>query len=287
MVAIKVDRDRKVALRIGRTTRRHNLPVDQAHFKKHLTAHVLGRAVSLAQLRERVADIGLRHRGPRQECNAEHDFFSGREEAHFSPYSKSERELDKKTKRQENDGMDPTERARFLFVQPRIDPTAYVAAQAVVIGDVRLAAHSSVWPTSVLRGDINFIEIGEGSNIQDGSIVHLADDLPVRVGKLVTVGHRAILHACTVEDECLIGMGATILDGAVIGRGSIIGAHALVTRDTRIPPGSLVMGMPAKVVRALSPEEIAEIRTWADHYIALAPLHKMHFEKSAPGDQLF
>ena len=183
--------------------------------------------------------------------------------------------------------MDPTERARFLFVQPRIDPTAYVAAQAVVIGDVRLAAHSSVWPKSVLRGDINFIEIGEGSNIQDGSIVHLADDLPVRVGKLVTVGHRAILHACTVEDECLIGMGATILDGAVIGKGSIIGAHALVTRGTRIPPGSLVMGTPAKVVRALSPEEIAEIRTWADHYIALAPLHKMHFEKSAPGDQLF
>jgi carbonic anhydrase/acetyltransferase-like protein (isoleucine patch superfamily) len=183
--------------------------------------------------------------------------------------------------------MDPTDRARFLFVQPQIDPTAYVAAQAVVIGDVRLAAHSSVWPTSVLRGDINFIEIGEGSNIQDGSIVHLADDLPVRVGKLVTVGHRAILHACTVEDECLIGMGATILDGAVIGRGSIIGAHALVTGGTRIPPGSLVMGTPAKVVRALSPEEIADIRTWADHYIALAPLHKTHFEKAAPGDQLF
>ena len=183
--------------------------------------------------------------------------------------------------------MDPTERARFLFVQPRIDPTAYVSPHAVVIGDVRLAAHSSVWPTSVLRGDINFIEIGEGSNIQDGSIVHLADDLPTRVGKLVTVGHRAILHACTVEDECLIGMGATILDGAIIGRGSIIGAHALVTKGTRIPPGSLVMGTPAKVVRALSPEEIADIRTWADHYIALAPLHKMHFEKSAPVTPLF
>ena len=183
--------------------------------------------------------------------------------------------------------MDPTQRARFLFVEPQIDPTAYVASQAVVIGDVRLAARSSVWPMAVLRGDINFIEIGEGSNIQDGSIVHLADDLPTRVGKLVTVGHRAILHACTVEDECLIGMGATILDGAVIGRGSIIGAHALVTKDTRIPPGSLVMGTPAKVARALSPEEIAEIRTWADHYIALAPLHKMHFEKSAPVSQSY
>jgi carbonic anhydrase/acetyltransferase-like protein (isoleucine patch superfamily) len=183
--------------------------------------------------------------------------------------------------------MDPTERARFLFVQPQIDPTAYVSPQAVVIGDVRLGAHSSVWPMAVLRGDIHFIEIGEGSNIQDGSIVHLADDLPTRVGNLVTVGHRAILHACTVEDECLIGMGATILDGAVIGRGSIVGAHALVTKETRIPPGSLVMGTPAKVVRSLSPDEIAGIRTWADHYIELAPLHKMHFEKATRVTQSF
>lgn len=173
--------------------------------------------------------------------------------------------------------MIPTERARFLYVQPQIDPTAYVAPQAVIIGDVRLAAQVSIWPMAVLRGDINFIEIGEGSNIQDGCIVHLAEDLPVRVGKLVTVGHRATLHACTVEDECLIGMGATILDGAVIGKGSIVGAHALVTRETRIPPGSLVMGTPAKVVRPLQPAEIAGIRTWADHYIDLAPLHKSCF----------
>src|SRR5471030_642652 len=143
--------------------------------------------------------------------------------------------------------MDPTERARFLFVQPQIDPSAYVAAQAVVIGDVRIAAHASVWPMSVLRGDINFIEIGEGSNIQDGSIVHLADDLPVRVGKLVTVGHRAILHACTVEDECLIGMGATILDGAIIGKGSIVGANTLVPQRFECPTGSLVYGSPARV----------------------------------------
>jgi carbonic anhydrase/acetyltransferase-like protein (isoleucine patch superfamily) len=173
----------------------------------------------------------------------------------------------------------PRERTRFLFVKPQIDPTAYVAPQAVVMGDVRLAARSSVWPTAVLRGDINYIEIGEGSNIQDGSVVHLAEDLPVRVGKLVTVGHRAILHACTVEDECLIGMGATILDGAVIGRGSIVGAHALVTKCTVIPPGSLVMGTPAKVMRALRPEEIVDIRTWADHYVALGPIHR-EFDES-------
>jgi carbonic anhydrase/acetyltransferase-like protein (isoleucine patch superfamily) len=170
--------------------------------------------------------------------------------------------------------MNPAERARFLLVKPQIDPTAYVSPHAVVIGDVRLAARSSVWPTAVLRGDINFIEIGEDSNIQDGSIVHLAEDLPVKVGKLVTVGHRAVLHACVVEDECLIGMGSTILDGAVIGKGSIIGSHALVTKGTHIPPGSLVMGMPAKVVRPLRPDEIAGIRVWADHYLNLNPIYK-------------
>jgi carbonic anhydrase/acetyltransferase-like protein (isoleucine patch superfamily) len=181
--------------------------------------------------------------------------------------------------------VNPTERARFLLVRPRIHPTAYVAPQAVVIGDVRLAAQASVWPMAVLRGDINYIEIGEGSNVQDGSIVHLAEDLPVRVGRLVTVGHRAILHACTVEDECLIGMGATILDGATIGRGSIVGAHALVTKGMQVPPGSLVMGMPAKVVRALRPEEIADIRTWADHYIALGPLHRKFNDAQSPGSK--
>jgi carbonic anhydrase/acetyltransferase-like protein (isoleucine patch superfamily) len=178
--------------------------------------------------------------------------------------------------------MDPTVRARFLYVQPQIDPAAYVSPHAVVIGDVRMAARSSAWPTAVLRGDINFIEIGEGSNIQDGAIVHLADDLPTRVGKLVTVGHRAILHACVVEDECLIGMGATILDGAVIGHGSIIGAHALVTKEMKVPPGSLVLGTPAKVVRPLREDEIAGIRVWADHYVDLVPLYKLHDGKVAP-----
>jgi carbonic anhydrase/acetyltransferase-like protein (isoleucine patch superfamily) len=178
--------------------------------------------------------------------------------------------------RRENGRMVPRERARFLFVAPHIDASAYVSPHAVVMGDVRLGPHASVWPTAVLRGDINFIEIGEGSNVQDGCVVHLAEDLPVIVGKLVTVGHRAILHACTVEDECLIGMGATVLDGAVIGRGSIVGAHALVTKEMRVPPGSLVMGTPAKIIRALRPDEIAGIRAWADHYVALGPIHREH-----------
>ncbi len=181
--------------------------------------------------------------------------------------------------------MDERHRARFLFVAPRIDPAAYVSPHAVVIGDVRLAARSSVWPMAVLRGDINFIEIGEDSNIQDGCVVHLAEDLPVVVGKLVTVGHRATLHACTVEDECLIGMGATILDGAIIGRGSIVGAHALVTREMQVPPGSLVLGSPAKVVRALSAGEIADIRIWADHYVALGPIHREHEKTQSPGSK--
>jgi carbonic anhydrase/acetyltransferase-like protein (isoleucine patch superfamily) len=172
--------------------------------------------------------------------------------------------------------VDERHRARFLFIAPSIDPTAYVSPHAVVMGDVRLAARSSVWPMAVLRGDINFIQIGEESNIQDGCVVHLAEDLPVIVGRLVTVGHRATLHACTVEDECLIGMGATILDGATIGRGSIVGAHALVTRDMQVPAGSLVLGSPAKVVRALAQTEIADIRKWADHYVALGPIHREH-----------
>lgn len=170
--------------------------------------------------------------------------------------------------------MDERHRARFLFVEPSIHPDAYVSPHAVVMGDVRLAARASVWPMAVLRGDINYIEIGEGSNIQDGCVVHLADDLSVNVGKLVTIGHGAVLHACRVEDECLIGMRATVLDGAIIGRGSIIGAHALVTREMNIPPGSLVMGTPAKIIRPLRPEEIAGIRTWADHYVALGPIHR-------------
>ena len=96
---------------------------------------------------------------------------------------------------------------QFLGAEPQIDPTAYVAPEAVVIGDVRLGPHSSVWPTTVLRGDINYIEVGEGTNVQDGSVVPLADDFPAIIGNYVTVGHRATVHACTVEDECLIGMG--------------------------------------------------------------------------------
>ncbi|MGH8017550.1 MAG: gamma carbonic anhydrase family protein [Opitutaceae bacterium] len=166
--------------------------------------------------------------------------------------------------------------ATFLARDPRVDPTAYVAPGATLIGDVRLGFNCSVWPGTVLRGDINFIEVGEGTNIQDGTIVHLADDHPVRVGKYVTIGHAAMIHACTIEDECLIGMQATILDGAVIGRNSIVGAHALVRQGTIVPPGSLVVGVPA-TIKPLAPEKQATIRHWAEKYIKVAAAHRARF----------
>ncbi len=166
----------------------------------------------------------------------------------------------------------------YLSRKPEIDPTAYVAGSAVVIGSVRIGPHASIWPTCVLRGDIEDIVIGEGSNVQDGSVVHLADDLACKIGRFVTIGHMAMIHACTIEDECLIGMKATILDGAVIGRRSIVGAGALVTKHTVVPPGSLVLGMPAKVIRSLSEEEMTGLKTWAEKYIKVAAAHKAREE---------
>ncbi len=162
----------------------------------------------------------------------------------------------------------------FLGKSPTIDPTAYVSPHAVLIGDVRLGPRTSVWPTAVLRGDINYIEIGEGSNIQDGAIVHLADDFPTRVGTYVTVGHRATLHACTVGDRCLIGMGATVLDGAIIEEECIIGSHCLVTQNARIPAGSMVLGIPGKIARPLTLEERAGLKAWADKYVITSSFHR-------------
>lgn len=158
----------------------------------------------------------------------------------------------------------------FWSRQPVVADNAYIASRAVVIGDVTLGEESSVWYGAVLRGDINRIVVGHHSNIQDNAVVHLADDYPCLIGNYVTVGHSAILHACTVEDECLIGMGATVLDGAVVGAQSIVGANALVTMGTAIPPGSLVLGSPAKVVKTLSNEARAGLRHWADKYVANA-----------------
>lgn len=165
----------------------------------------------------------------------------------------------------------------YLDKTPQIEDSVYVAKGAIVIGAVSLGLNSSVWHNAVLRGDINTIKIGEGSNVQDGTVVHLADDYGVVVGKYVTIGHSAMIHACEIADECLIGMQATILDGAVIGAQSIVGAGALVTKGTQIPEGSLVLGAPAKVVRALTEKERASLKGMAEKYVTVARGHKQRF----------
>lgn len=155
----------------------------------------------------------------------------------------------------------------FLRAKPKLGAEVYIATTAVVLGDVRLDDHSSVWYHATVRGDINYIEIGHHSNIQDNAVLHLADEFPCILGNYVTVGHSAIVHACTVGDEVLIGMGATVLDGAVVGDQCLIGANSLVTQGTKIPAGSMVMGSPARVVRALKPEERAGLKYWAQKYV--------------------
>ena len=157
---------------------------------------------------------------------------------------------------------------RHLRRRPVLGAQVYIAKTATVIGDVTLGDASSVWYGAVLRGDINRIEIGHHSNVQDNAVLHLADDYPCVVGNWVTIGHSANVHACTIGDECLIGMGATVLDGAVIGEQSLIGANALVTPGMQIPPGSLVVGAPAKVKRVLTAEERAGLKHWAEKYVA-------------------
>jgi carbonic anhydrase/acetyltransferase-like protein (isoleucine patch superfamily) len=156
---------------------------------------------------------------------------------------------------------------------PDTTRAAWVAANATVVGDVTLGPKSSVFYGAVLRGDIARIVVGEGTNLQDNTIVHLADDGDAVIGAWCTIGHAAIVHACTIEDECLIGMGATILDRARIGARSIVGAHALVKEDFICLPGSLVVGVPAKVVRPLTAEEQAGLRPWAEKYIEVARVH--------------
>jgi len=160
--------------------------------------------------------------------------------------------------------------ARHLDATPSIHPSAFIAPGAVVIGDVDIGEEASVWYAAVIRADINSIRIGPRSNIQDGSVVHLADEFGVTVGQYVTCGHSAILHACSIDDEVLIGMGATVLDGAEIGARSVIGANSLITHGMKIPPGSLVLGSPAKVRRTLDLEEQAGVRVWAEKYVRLS-----------------
>lgn len=159
---------------------------------------------------------------------------------------------------------------KYLARSPRIGQGVYIARGAVVVGSVTLGARSSVWYNAVLRGDINRIIVGEATNIQDNAVVHLEDDTACKIGNYVTIGHSAIMHACTIGDETLVGMGSVILDRAVIGKQCLIGARALVTRGTKIPDGSMVLGMPAKVVRMLTAAERKQLRHFADKYVKLA-----------------
>ena len=156
---------------------------------------------------------------------------------------------------------------RFLRKPPTLGQGVYIARSAVVLGDVTLGDQASVWYNAVVRGDINRIVIGHHTNVQDNAVLHLADELPCLIGDWVTVGHSAVVHACTVGHETLIGMGAVILDGAVIGNQCLIGAKALVTPGTQVPDGSLVLGAPAKVVRTLSEPERGQLKYWAEKYV--------------------
>lgn len=157
---------------------------------------------------------------------------------------------------------------KFLRQRPKLGNCVYIAKGASVLGNVKLGDHSSVWFGAVLRGDINRIVVGHHSNVQDNAVLHLADDYPCLLGNYVTVGHSAIVHACKIGDEVLIGMGAVVLDGAVVGKQSLIGAKALVKQGMKIPPGSLVLGAPAKVVRKLTTKERAGLKHWATKYVA-------------------
>jgi carbonic anhydrase/acetyltransferase-like protein (isoleucine patch superfamily) len=166
-----------------------------------------------------------------------------------------------------------------------VDPTAFIARGAMVLGDVTLGAHSSVWFQAVLRGDSEPIRVGPRTNIQDGCVLHADPGFPCSLGQGVTVGHRAIVHGATVADHVTIGMGAILLNGCRIGSGSIVGAGAVVPEGVEIPPGSVVLGVPGKVRRAATADDLELIRLAADHYVELAQRYVRHgaFGSLQPG----
>ncbi|WP_306359121.1 gamma carbonic anhydrase family protein [Nocardia sp. CC227C] len=158
--------------------------------------------------------------------------------------------------------------------EPQIDESAWIAPNATVIGRVKLGAQVSVWYSAVLRGDMDDITVGERTNIQDGCVLHADPGFPCTVGAGVSVGHNAILHGCTVGDDVLVGMGATVLNGAVIGSGSLIAANALIPEGAQIPPNSLVAGVPGKVRRELGEQELERIKLNAAVYLHNTGLHR-------------
>jgi len=156
---------------------------------------------------------------------------------------------------------------RFLPTGLFVDPQAYVAPNATLVGEVHIGAESSIWYTSVLRGDMEPVHVGSRTNVQDGSIVHVDVGLPVRIGDRVSIGHRAVIHGCTIEDGCLIGMGAVILSGSRIGAGALVAAGALVREGTIVPPGVLFAGLPGKVLRDLTEEDRARVAANSASYV--------------------
>lgn len=157
---------------------------------------------------------------------------------------------------------------------PAVDDTAWVAPNATLIGNVTLGPEASVFYGAVLRGDVDSITLGARSNLQDNVTVHCDSGIPTTIGRGVSVGHAAVLHGCTVEDDCLIGMSATVLNGAVVGAGSLVAAGAVVLEGTVIPPRSLVAGVPAKVRRELTDDEVESVRDNATHYVGYAQMHR-------------
>ena len=159
-------------------------------------------------------------------------------------------------------------------VAPQVPDSAWVADNAQVLGRVQLGERASIWFGAVLRGDTESIRVGEDSNVQDNSVLHADEGMPLVVGARVTVGHQVMLHGCTIGDESLIGIGATVLNGARIGKHCLVGAGSLVTEGKEFPDGSLIMGSPAKVVRALTPEQIEGLRRSAAHYVENAERYR-------------
>ena len=162
---------------------------------------------------------------------------------------------------------------------PQVDSTAWIADSAQVMGHVTLGPDASVWFGCVLRGDTESMTVGEGSNIQDLTVMHADHGLPLTIGKHVTVGHKVMLHGCTIGDESLIGIGAIVLNGARIGKNCLVGAGALVTEGKEFPDGSMILGSPAKVVRPLTPEQIEGLRLSAQHYVENARRFKSGLRK--------
>lgn len=164
--------------------------------------------------------------------------------------------------------------SRYLSKKATLGKNVFIAPTAIVVGDVTLGDSSSVWYNAVLRGDINSIVIGDRTNIQDGVVGHLSDDYPLLVGNDVTVGHGAVIHACTIGDECLIGMNATILDGAKVGKQSIIAAGSVVPVGTVVPEGALFAGVPGVVKKILGDEQRSNLKNWADKYLVVSDAHR-------------